>query len=336
MAKRGSLGIDVGGTKTLFALFDEEFNVVEEIKVKSQAEKGEKHFTDTLTQSVEALLKKAEKKGLTVFCVGVGCAGSIDMEKGVIKSSHHLPFLKNYPLRSTLAKITGANVYLANDVQAGLYGEHRLGAAVGKRHVIGIFIGTGINGALILDGKPFLGATGHAGDIGHYLLQPMGPLAGSERQGVLDDVASRTAIAGQAATLAAKQWAPNLAKNAGTDIARIKSGDLAEAIAKGDKSIEELVRGRAHTVGIALSNIVDFLNPEMIVLGGGLVEALPELVREEIEAGIKRHATPEALKGLKVVVAKLKDHAGTTGAARLAFDTFLAEQKTLAPSPVAA
>jgi glucokinase len=149
----------------------------------------------------------------------------------------------------------------------------------------------------------------------------MGPLAGSAREGVLDDVASRTAIAGDAAALAARHGAPNLKALVGTDVGRIRSSDLATAIAKGDRGIEKLVRSRARVVGIALSNLVDFINPEVLVLGGGLVEAMPGLVRNEVRKGIEAHSTRPAFKALKVRASKLGDHAVTAGAARLACDS---------------
>lgn len=332
MTRKGTIGIDIGGTKTLFALFDEKFNVVEEIKVKTQVERGEKAFTDRLTENVETLVEKARKKGITLLGVGVGCAGFVDREKGSLKVSPNIPFLKGYPFRTKISKLTGANVYLANDVQAGLWGEHQLGAAKGRNHVIGIFLGTGIGGAIIIDGRLYLGATGIAGDIGNYLMHPVGAGTGSDREGVLDDIASRTAIAGEAATLAAKQWAPHLLKDAGTDVAKIRSGDLASAIEKGDDRIEELVKSRARLVGIALSNMVDFLNPEMVVLGGGLVEAMPALILKEVRAGIEGSATAEAREGLEVVTAKLKGHAVTAGAAKFALDLFVSSQTDLQPA----
>jgi len=324
MRKIGSVGIDIGGTKALFALLDDRFNVLDEMKEKTRADKDEAHFTDTMARAVGELLEKAEKRHLAVGCIGIGCAGSVDEIRQILNESPNIPFLKNYQFSARLAKLTDAPVLLTNDVQAGLHGEHRLGAAVGRKHVIGVFLGTGVGGAVILDGRRYLGARGHAGDIGHYLLDPLGPLAGSDRHGVLDDVAGRTAIAGAAASLAAKQSAPHLLEIAGTDVSRIRSGELAAAIVKGDKGIEDLVRSRARIVGIALSNLVDFLNPEMIVLGGGLTDAMPELVREEVEAGILEHVTPAAREGLEVAVTKLADHAVTIGAAMLARERFVA------------
>ena len=319
MTQRAVIGIDIGGTKTLCALFDDDFRIVEEIKIKTHAHKGEEAFTASFLESVGSLVEAAARKRLSVTAVGVGCAGCADPDKGTMRSCPNVGFLQGYPLRKRLRKITGASVWVANDVQAGLYGEHQLGAAAGLKHVIGIFVGTGIGGALIIDGKLHVGATGYAGDIGNYLLHTIGPLGGWQREGVLDDVASRTAIAGDAAVLAAKRLAPHLQANAGTDVAKIRSGDLADAIENGDKAIDELVRSRARILGVALSNIVDFINPEMVVLGGGLVDAMPDLMVEEIATGIENHVSPAAKK-LKVVAAALKDHAVTVGAAKLALD----------------
>lgn len=322
--KRAYIGIDVGGTKSLFALFDERFEVLAEEKFRTHPEKGGAGaFTRRMDRTVKKLLRVAKKRGLTVKATGVGCAGDIDMKAGVVRNSPNLPFLTGYDFRQKLEKMTAAKVFLGNDVHCGLYGEYRMGAARKGRHVIGIWVGTGVGGAVIINGHLHLGATGLAGNIGNYVLHAVDVTSDSApRKEVLDAVASRTAIAGDAAALAAKHHAPSLRKMAGTDVTDIKSGDLADAIRKGDKAIERLVRSRAAVVGAALSNLVDFLGPDTIVLGGGLVEALPQLMKREIRNAIDAHAATKAAKAAKVVVAKLHDHAGTVGAAYLALDMF--------------
>jgi glucokinase len=319
MIELGSIGIDIGGTKILFALFDPKFQPVDEIKIKTGDLHTTREFKDALSESLGTLMKKAAKGNLQLAGVGIGCAALLN-GGGTIKSAPNIPILDGLPLRNIVGKITSLNVTLVNDVDAGLYGEQQFGAAVGCKNVIGVFIGTGIGGALIIDGKLYRGASGHAGDIGHYLLQPLNTLAGSDRHGVLDDVASRTAIAAEAAALALKHAAPHLLKLAGTDLKKIGSNVLAESIAKGDEEVEKLVRSRSQMLGIVLSNMVDFLNPEMLVLGGGFTDAMPDIVREEVEAGVRAHSTPEAAEALKVVAATLKNHAVTTGAAKLALD----------------
>ena len=320
---RAYIGIDIGGTKSLYALFDESFEILAEKKLRSHPEQGgAAAFTREMTRAVKSLMAEARKRGLEVRRVGVGCAGDIDMKRGVVRRSPNLEFLYGYRLQDRLVKLTGAKVFVGHDVQAGLYGEFRLGAARKARHVIGVWIGTGVGGAVIIDGRLHLGSTGHAGDIGNYLLHAVDVAHESPRKEVLDNVASRTAIAGVAAALAAKHRAPQLRKAVGTDVVDIRARDIANAIARGDSAVEKLVRSRAGVVGAALSNLVDFINPDMIVLGGGLVEAMPSLMTKEIARSIQSHASPKAAKAVKVAAAKLKGHAGTMGAACLAVDMY--------------
>ena len=320
---RAYIGIDIGGTKSLFALLDSRFEILAEEKFRSHAETGGvRAFEKSMRAAVRKLMREAGRRGLKVKVVGVGCAGDIDMKAGKVRSSPNLTFLDGFAFRDKLEKLTKAKVFVGHDVQTGLYGELTLGAAKKGRHVIGVWIGTGLGSALIIDRHLYLGATGIAGDLGNYLLHTVDVSSESPRKEVLDNVASRTAIAGDAAALAAKHDAPQLRKNAGTDVRQIKAGDLADSIRKGDKAIEKLVRSRANVVGAAVSNLVDFLNPDTVVLGGGLVDALPQLMRREIAASIEAHATRKAAKAVKVVVAKLANHAGTVGAAKLAVDMF--------------
>lgn len=318
--KRATIGIDIGGTKSLYALFDEDFEVLAEEKLPTDpGEGGVDAFDRGLRKSVKALAKECKRRGYKCVAVGAGFAGLVNMRKGTIRAAPNLKFLEGYPLRARIEAIMDVPVYLVNDVHAGIYGELHLGAARKARHVIGVFIGTGVGGALVIDRRLHFGVEGIAGNIGNYLLHAVHHDEGARKE-VLDAVASRTAIAADAAALAAKRQAPKLVKVAGTDVRDIKSGDIAAAIAQGDKAIEKLVRTRAGVVGVALSNLVDFINPDMIVLGGGIVEAMPELIRSEVEETVRTHAEKKAGEAVKVVTAKLHSHAGTAGAAKFALD----------------
>jgi len=318
-----AIGIDIGGTKTLFALLDQDFEVVAEEKLRSRDGKDPlATFERGMERAIDRLLAEADERKLKVKIVGVGVAGVADFRTGAVRSAPNLDFLDGFPLGARLKKLTGARVFVANDVHTGLYGECMLGSAKRSTHVLGVWLGTGVGGAMVIDGKLHLGASGVAGNIGNYVLHAVDAALDAPRREVLDNVASRTAIAGDAAVLAAKERAPKLKKVAGTDVRDIRSGDIAEAIRKGDKSVEKLVRSRVSVVGTALSNLIDFINPDMVVLGGGLVEAMPDLIQREVEKAVKAHASPVAASGVKVSVAKLHDHAGTVGAAKLAVDMF--------------
>lgn len=324
--RAATIGIDIGGTKTLCALFDERFEAVAEEKFRTVPEKGGiRAFDRNLGAAVKALLAEAKRRRLAVHFVGVGCAGQIDLREGLLKRSPNLLFLEGHPFRRKLERLAKARVFVANDVQCALYGEYRLGAARKGRHVVAVWIGTGVGGALMIDCRLYLGATQHAGDIGNYLLHAV-ENPDAPRKQILDNVASRTAIAGEAATLAAKRWAPKLRAKAGTDVTDIRSGDIAQAIRDGDKALEKLVRSRAAVVGAAISNLVDFMNPDTVVLGGGLVEALPALMKGEVRKAVKAHASARAARAAHIVVSKLHNHAGTAGAAKLALDMFSGEK----------
>ena len=316
------IGVDIGGTKVRLALFDDRFAVRADIKEKTEPEKGLETFEDKLVDSIRDLLDRADEEDLRVCGIGAGCPGLVDDARGLIIAAPNIVFLKNYPLRQKLAKKTGLPVTLANDVQAGLYGEHQLGAARGARSVIGVFLGTGVGGALIVDGRLYRGASGAAGEIGRFLVSPMGPLSGSERAGTLDDFVGRHAIAAEAATLAAKQWAPYLYEEGGTDLTDIKANLLAKSVRHGDKRIEELLRSRARLVGIVLADLVNFISPEMVVLGGGLVEALPRIIVGEAEKALRQFVSPATGRRLRVRPARLAGHSVTAGAARMAWDRF--------------
>ncbi len=209
---------------------------------------------------------------------------------------------------------------MGNDVQLALYAEHQIGAAQGCSNVLGVFFGTGIGGAAIIDGKLYRGASGMGGQVGAIVTHAIGGADALDSHGILDRMISKAAVGGAALALAAKQAAPNLFKEVGTDLAKVSWGALKRAICKGDKLVEELLRARLRLAGIALSNVVNFMNPEMLVLGGGLTEQMPQLVRTEVEQALRSHLVPEVSKPLAVKLARFKNKAGAIGAARCAFD----------------
>lgn len=322
MKKSYSIGIDIGGTKILVALLDARFKVVSEIKLKTKAEKGERNFLRTIAGAVEYVLKDGDVGRKEIAGIGVGCPGFIDPDRGVVGTSPNIPFLKSYPLAKRLSRLTDLPVSLGNDVQTGLYGEHQLGAARGFQNVIGIFMGTGIGGALILNGLPYRGSLGSAGEVGHITLEPNGPLCGCGRYGCFEAYAGRLAISAEAAIAVARQRAPFLANKAGTDIREIKSGALAKAMAEGDRTLGDIIRQKARLVGDVMANLTCVLNPDLFVLGGGVIEAMPQVIVREAERAFREKGVPQLTKSVKVVAAKLGDHSIVMGAAKRASDQF--------------
>lgn len=321
-SKKGKyvIGVDVGGTKILTVLLDKQFEVVAEQKEKVDANKGEKHFFHTVYSSIDAVLKSAHAKMEDVRALGVGCPGMIQMPQGIIRLSPNLSFLKDYPLKNRLIKQFGVPVAVENDVNAGLYGEQQFGAAAGVNHVAGIFLGTGVGGALIFNGRLYHGATGGAGEIGHTFLSLPTFLEGMAREGTVESNLGRLRIASDAALLMMKQLSPKLFEMVGYDVKKIKSGTIAKAVKAGDTALEELLVHKAKLLGIAMANIVNLLNPSLIVLGGGLIEALGDIIVPAARDSMRQYAMPPLVEKVKVVSAKLKDYATAKGAAKLALE----------------
>jgi len=319
--KKLFIGIDLGGTKMLVLLLNKRFDVLARYKTRVEPDSGAKNLIQDIAEGVRETLEDARVDLRDIRAAGIGCPGMVDAAHGVVRLAPNLPLLNRYPLGPALKRILRIPVVIENDVNAGLYGEYRLGAAKGYSHVVGIFPGTGIGGGLILNGALYRGATGGAGEIGHIFMNLEGPLSG-RREDTLEGLVGRLSIAGEAAVLALRQKAPKLYKLSGANVAKIKSGVLKAAIKGGDLAIQELIQNKARILGVAMANAVNILNPELIVLGGGLIEALGNIIIKESRKTMKQMALPPLVKGVKVVEAELKDDAVAMGAAKLAEAAF--------------
>lgn len=318
MGRACALGIDIGGTKTMVAAFDPALSVRAAQKFRTRADRGADGFLSELDDAIRVVLDEAGVAPGDITGVGMGVAGRISDDRTAILDTPNIPFLPSCDLAGRIVAAGLPAPVFINDCQAALLGEQQAGAAKTARNAIGVFVGTGVGAALIVNGVPYLGSGGIAGNIGRFRIDPLTSLAGATRHGYVDDACSRTALASEAAALVARHYAPYLAAHGGTDVTNIRSNDLRDAIDHGDDAIAELVRSRMRLLGLVLCNMVDFLNPDLVVLGGGVVESMPDLVREEVKTAIREHATPSAREHVKVAVAKLAGHAVTTGACHLA------------------
>jgi glucokinase len=312
--RRHWVGFDLGGTKMLAAALNGEFRVLGRRRRKTKGADGAKSGVERIVESIHDVLKESEIKAGDLAGIGVGCPGNVDLEKGVIIDSANLGW-KNVPLKDILQKEFDCPAVVLNDVDAGVYGEYRFGAGKNARCVVGIFPGTGIGGGCVLEGQVLRGKTMSCFEIGHVEINPDGLPCGCGRWGCLETEASRLAISAQAAMAAFRGEAPHLLAAAGTDLSEIRSGMLAEAIKAGDKIIERIVDRAARKIGRAVGDLVNLLLPEVIVLGGGLVEAMPEIFVQGVEEAARQRAAPAFAKTFKVAAAKLGDDAVVRGAA---------------------
>jgi glucokinase len=322
MPETATIGVDIGGTKTLCVLANSKGRVLQEIKFKTEPAKGCDTLLRKLITTARSLCKTARSRKVQVLGIGVGCAGQVNRKKALIETAPNILCLEGLQLGKVLDRGLGLPTVLENDVRIGLWGEHQAGVAQGCSHVLGVFFGTGVGSAAIINGALYDGASGVGGQVGGLLAQPVGGPEAAQSHGIIDRIAGKSAIAAEAAQMAAKNWAPYLHANIGADLTKIGWGVLAKAIKHGDRRIEEMIAARMQVVGIALSNVVNFLNPELLVLGGGLVEQMPKLVQRELERGLRQHLSPEVSKALRVRRGDLGGQAVALGAALMAAEEF--------------
>lgn len=321
------IGFDLGGTKMLCLVFDRKFNVVGKARKKTKGAEGAEAGVERMLETVQEALDEAHVDRDDVAGIGVGTPGPLELDKGIVLEAPNLGW-HDLPLKDILEKKLKCPAVLANDVDAGTYGEYRFGAGQKGRCVLGVFPGTGIGGGCVYEGRLFRGKTGSCMEIGHLLVQNGGRICGCGRRGCLETVASRLAIAADCAMAAYRGEAPNLLRLAGTNLADIRSGVLAEAIKAGDKVVEQIVRNAARHIGQALGSVINLLAPDIVVLGGGLVEAMESLFLEEARKAVGKRAMTSMAKGADIVAAELGDDAAVMGAAALAADYVTAREKT--------
>ncbi|MCO5069396.1 MAG: ROK family protein [Kiritimatiellae bacterium] len=323
MAENGKkhwIGFDLGGTKMLCVLFDHKFNVVASIRKKTKAEEGAPDSLGRIIDMIERALEEGHVEREALAGIGLGCPGPLDLDNGIVIQAPNLGW-ENVEIKNILQKKFKTAVAVANDVDAGTYGEYRFGAAQKARCVVGVFPGTGIGGGCVYEGRLLRGKTGSCLEIGHMMVSNGSRLCGCGRRGCLETVASRLAIAAECAIAAYRGDAPILQQLAGTDIAKIRSGTLAEAIKSGDKTVEKIVRQAAKQLGLGVGNIINILNPDIVVLGGGLVEAMKDIFLSEVKDAVSKRAMPAFVKAADIVAAKLDDLATAMGAAALAAES---------------
>ena len=311
-----SLGIDIGGTKIQATVFGSNMKPVAMEKERTQKGIQSQNFAQMI---FETGIKAAQNAGISVSdlkAIGTAVAAPIDYASGSVIEAPNIG-LRNYPLRQKLADLFKKDVSVENDVQAGIIGEWHCGALKGSKIAAGIFIGTGIGGGIIIDGKTFRGVNGLAAEFGHMILLEGGPLCGCGGYGHLEALASRTAMAKDAVAGALAGKLPVAYSVAGTDMGNYKSSVLEKSFKAGENWTIKIVERSARWIGVAMANIAFIIDPEMIVLGGGVVNRFGEYYRNIAEHEMRIRLI-KGFEKVKIVLSDLKDDAVTTGAALIA------------------
>jgi len=311
------IGVDFGGTKILAGVFDAKFECIGRARVSTKADRGTDEVIGRIARCVREAVDECDLDLKQIKTIGIGAPGAVDSESGKVIFAPNLGW-NDVPLKKELEKLLERPVFLENDCNVCTLGVYEVELKAKPRDVVGIFLGTGIGGGLILEGKLYSGFNRTAGEIGHMVLEVSGPKCGCGNKGCFEALASRTAIFRKIKEAVKEGQKTLLTEMLGPELEDLRSGDLRKAIKRGDKFVEHIVEEAAEYTGIAVSNLINILNPEVVVIGGGLMEQLEDEMLAIIVETAMDYAMPGTTKGIEIIATRLGDDAGITGGAVLA------------------
>jgi glucokinase len=266
-----SIGVDLGGTNLRIAAISTEGQLLEKITLGVKVALGRDHVIGEMCDAIKRLSDQYRGSGRFVG-VGIGVPGIIDMETGMMRKSANLPGWSDYPVRDEIERRLGARVFIENDANVAALGEKWLGAARDVENMAMVTLGTGIGGAIILNGKIFYGMNGMAGEFGHVTVEPNGVPCGCGNHGCAERYASATAVVRMAREAIESGQAPELAKAASSD-AEFSAKSIYNLALQGNDDAQRIFRRFGVALGMLLADLVNVLNLDMFVIGGGVVSA---------------------------------------------------------------
>jgi glucokinase len=266
-----SIGVDLGGTNLRIAAITTQGQLLEKITLGVKVALGRDHVIGEMCDAIQRLTDQYRGSGKFVGA-GIGVPGIIDMETGMMRKSANLPGWSDYPVRDEIERRLGARVFLDNDAKVAALGEQWLGAGRGVDNMAMITLGTGIGGAIILNGKIFYGMNGMAGEFGHVTIEPNGVPCGCGNHGCAERYASATAIVRMAREAIDSGKAPALAQAASAD-ADFSARSIYNLALQGDEDARRIFHRFGVALGILMAGLVNVLNLDMFVIGGGVLSA---------------------------------------------------------------
>ena len=318
MAGKYNICLDIGGTKVLGAIFDSNDTIVARYKKKStESGSSSQNVQEVIISVVEELLASSGLKKSQINAISAGAPGVIDSGAGIILFTPNLPF-RNYDIRTPLEDKFGVPFYIGNDVNVGVLGEYRYGAAKGYQNVVGFFVGTGMGGGLILNGSLFTGTGFKAAEYGHMILDPEGPLCGCGQRGCLEAFSSKQGISSYIRQQVSRGRESEMAEQVKDGVFRSKF--LKKALANHDKVTEEAIDRACHYLAVATGNLINTISPDVVVFGGGVVEATGNLFRDKVLEEIDRYCMTSIRPTVELKTAALGDDSNIYGSLAMIHD----------------
>jgi glucokinase len=312
------VGVDLGGTSINVGVVPSEGGTVLGMRsLPTDPERGAKAVVDRITGMIRDAMKDARREASlpedAFRGIGIGSPGPLDRSTGTILNTPNLGW-RNFPLRDLVSNEIGLEAALDNDANAAALGEYWLGAGRDVRHLVAVTLGTGIGGGIVVDGEVYHGASDVAGEIGHMTIDSTGRRCNCGNYGCLEAYASGPAIAARAVEGLESDAASVLPEMVDDDLSRITAETVYEAIVAGDLYAKEVMRETAKLLGSGIANLINVLNPELVVISGGVTRAGEHLF-EPLRAEVRKRAFREAADACRIVSSELGDMAGVVGAA---------------------
>lgn len=317
LEKKYSIGVDLGGTNIVSVIVNHQGKIVNRLKVPTLTERGKEATIKRITETIHENIVQSTIAIDDITGIGIGAPGPLDIKRGIINFAPNLPGWRDVPLRKILEDEFNTKVVLENDANAAAWGERCFGIGRGVDNLVCFTLGTGIGGGIIIDGKIYHGSNYGAAELGHMTVNKDGPRCNCGNYGCLEAYSSATGIKNRIKNRikeGIKSKFLSFDDNKLFESLRLKS--IFETARKGDKLTKGVVEEAISYLGIAIANIVNILNPEMVVLVGGITNEGDKLLIP-LRREVKKRAFYSNYKSLKIVIGKLGGNAGVLGAAAL-------------------
>jgi glucokinase len=310
------IGIDLGGTKIVAGLVDHSGRVTLKEKIPTERGRSYREVKDALVGLVKKIVEESNGALKDVERIGVAAAGQIDKESQNIIFSPNLGW-RNVPLKSDIEKSCGIETFIENDVNAATYGEWKFGLKGAPRDAVGVFVGTGIGGGLIFDGKLYRGFSGVGGELGHITVNPYGYKCNCGNRGCFEAYCGGSYVVERVKVEIDRGYKGKIWDILEGDLDSLNTGHIEDACLLGDGLCQRVWTEMIEYMGASLASLVNLLNPAVIILGGGVVYGSKYLV-EQVGTVMEGRAMKASLKGLRIEKARLGEDAGIVGAAFVA------------------
>lgn len=318
MTQPYAIGIDIGGTKIAAGLVDRNGQILHRFTTRDHAQRQPAVVIDAVMQACSMLLQESGVAKHMIEAVGIGFPGNTNGRAGIVLTSSNLPAWDHFPLRQTLVQRLGMPVVLENDANLCALGEHRFGAGRGTQNMCYVTFSTGYGIGILIHGQIYSGSSGTAGELGHVVIEIGGPPCSCGKPGCIMAYASGIGISRMVYEYLARGEQTALRALIPSDGQRVPAELVAQAASAGDAVALNILHKAGYYCGIGLSMIVQVLNPELIIVGGGLTN-IGDLVWQPALAAMREYTQPELLNSVQVTTWQLGNDIGILGAAAAVF-----------------